>query len=74
MQGVTICEQVERKICADDNCVLVEGDPQVIDQMFLNFMEQNYLDMNTIQFKLSSSCSILCQLLSSSKSVCVSVV
>ena len=38
MQGVTICEQVERKICADDNCVLVEGDPQVIDQMFLNFM------------------------------------
>ena len=28
--GVTRCGQEERRICAEDNCVLVEGEEQVI--------------------------------------------
>ena len=34
--GVTRCGQEERRICAEDNCVLVEGEEQVNTVIIIN--------------------------------------
>ena len=37
--GVTRCGQEERRICAEDNCVLVEGEEKVIAMHNLNMRD-----------------------------------
>ena len=38
--ATTLCQQVERTICAEDNCRLVEGEPQCQE-----FIVENTIDL-----------------------------
>ena len=41
IEGVTVCDQVERQICAEDNCALVEGEEEV-RRYIISAMERRY--------------------------------
>ena len=38
---MTVCDQVERQICAEDNCALVEGEEEV-RRYIISAMERRY--------------------------------
>ena len=39
---VTLCDQVERKICAEDFCRVVEGEEEVVLSTFVLYHQQLY--------------------------------